>query len=286
MITDPLAVNMNRPTIQRFRLLRPMTHFDGANAGTSEPPAGNSYYHALQIKWEKRFSKGLTFVGHYTWSKLIDDSSISSGNVSWLGGTTSMQNPLNRKLEKSLSAHDIPHRVVLTGAYELPFGRGRALGGRMSRILDAFLGGWELSGFLTLQSGNPLQVFQNGGQLWNGTQRPHLIGDPSTAGPVSQRLNGYFNQAAFSRPEIDTFGTAPRYLNYRGPAIRTLDAALLKSVPTKEGQRFEFRLETTNTTNTPIFGDPAGSYGAPNFGQITGVKVGARNVQLGFKYYF
>ncbi|MBL8233436.1 MAG: TonB-dependent receptor [Bryobacterales bacterium] len=286
VITDPLAVNMNRPTIQRFRLFRPMTHFDGANAGTSEPPAGNSYYHALQMKWEKRFSKGLTFLGHYTWSKLIDDSSISSGNTSWLGGSTSMQNPLNRRLEKSLSAHDIPHRVVLTGAYELPIGRGRAIAGGANRLLDAFIGGWELSGFLTLQSGNPLQVAQDAGQLWNGTQRPNLIGDPSTTGPVSQRLNGYYNQAAFSRPDIDTFGSAARYLNYRGPAIKTLDAALLKSIRTKEGQRFEFRLETTNTTNTPIFGDPASSFGANNFGQITGTKVGSRNVQLGFKYYF
>lgn len=286
VITNPKAVNLNRATIQRYRLLRPMTQFDGASAGTSEPPAGNSFYHALQMKWEKRFSKGLTFVGHYTFSKLIDDSSISSGNTSWLGGSTSLQNPLNRTLEKSLSAHDIPHRLVLTGDYQLPFGRGKAIGGGANRLLDAFIGGWEISGFFTLQSGNPLQVSQSGGQLWNGTQRPNLLGDPSTSGPVSTRLNSYFNQAAFSRPAIDTFGTAPRYLGYRGPGIKSIDAALLKSVQVREGQRFEFRLETTNTTNTPIFSDPATSYGANNFGNITGVKVGSRNVQLGFKYYF
>ncbi len=285
-ITDPTAVNLNRDTVQLFRLLRAMPHFDGANAGTSEPPAGDSYYHALQMKYEKRFSQGLTFLGHYTWSKLIDDSSISSGNLSWLGGSTSMQNPLNRALEKSLSAHDIPHRLVLTGAYELPFGRGRAFGSSAGRLLDAFVGGWEISGFLTLQSGNPLQISQNAGQLWNGTQRPNLIGSPATSGRVQDRLNGYYKAAAFSRPAPDTFGTAPRYLNYRGPGIRTLDAALLKSWRTKEGQRVEFRVEASNATNTPIFGDPASSYGATNFGQITGTKVGPRNVQLGFKYYF
>ena len=97
---------------------------------------------------------------------------------------------------------------------------------------------------------------------------------------------GYFNNAAFSQPIADTFGSAPRYLNYRGPGIKTIDAALLKSWTTVEGQRFEFRLETTNTTNTPIFGDPATAFGANNFGSITGTKIGARNVQLGFKYYF
>jgi len=285
-ITDPLAVNLNGQTAQRYRLLRNMPHFDGASAGTSEPPTANSYYHALQMKWEKRFSQGLTFLGHYTWSKMMDDSSVSSGNLTWLGGTTSLQNPLNRALEKSLSVHDIPHRLVLTGAYSLPFGRGRPIGTNVRRIVNALIGGWEISGFLTMQSGSPLQVGQNAGTLWNGTQRPNLIGDPSTEGRVQDRLNGYFNNAAFSRPAPDTFGTAPRHLNYRGPGIRTLDAALLKSWQTREGQRLEFRLEAANATNTPIFSDPASSYGANNFGQITGTKVGSRNVQLGFKYYF
>jgi hypothetical protein len=104
---------------------------------------------------------------------------------------------------------------------------------------------------------------------------------------VVNRLNGYYNNAAFARPAIDTFGSAPRYLNYTGPGIKSLDAALLKSWRTTENQRFEFRLETTNTTNTPIFADPSNSaFGNANFGTITGTKIGARNVQLGFKYYF
>ncbi|MBK5293575.1 MAG: TonB-dependent receptor [Acidobacteriia bacterium] len=285
-ITDPLAVNLNRPTVQRYRLLRPMTQFDGAGVGTSEPAAADSYYHGLQMKLEKRFSRGLTFLGHYTWSKTIDDASVASGNVTWLGGSTSMQNPLNRSLEKSLSAHDISHRAVLAGSYALPFGKGRAIGGGSGRLIDAFIGGWEASGFYTLQTGNPLQVGLNGGNIWNGTQRPNLIGDPSTPGPNTAQLGGYFNPAAFSRPDIDTFGTAPRYLNYRGPGLSTLDAALAKSWATREGQRFEFRLEATNATNTPNFSDPASTFGSSNFGQITGTKIGSRNVQLGFKYYF
>jgi len=285
-IRDSRAVNLNRPTVQLFRLYRPMPHFDGASSGTAEPPAGSSFYHALQMKWEKRLSQGFTFLGHYTWSKMIDDSSIGSGNYAWLGGSTAMQNPLNRKLEKSLSAHDIAHRAVLSGAYQLPFGRGRKFGGGANRLVDALIGGWEVSAFWLLQGGNPLQVSQSGGVLWNGTQRPNLIGDPSTSGRVQDRINNYYNPAAFSRPDPDTFGTAPRYLNYRGPGIRTIDAALLKNWTTREGQRFEFRLEAVNATNTPIFSDPASAYGASNFGQITGTKVGPRNVQLGFKYYF
>lgn len=286
-ITDPVAVNLNRQTVQRFRLLRSMPHFDGTSSGTAEPPVASSYYHALQMKYEKRFSKGATFLGHYTWSKMIDDASIGSGNYSWLGGSTSLQNPFDRRAEKALSAHDIAHRFVLSGAYQLPFGRGRKFGNGMGRALDAFVGGWEVSGFGIFQSGNPLQISQNGGVLQNGTQRPNLVGDPSTSGGVVTRINGgYFNNAAFTQPAPDTFGSAPRYLNYRGPGIKTVDAALLKSVSVKEGQRFEFRLEAVNVTNTPIFADPATAFGASNFGSITGTKIGPRNVQLGFKYYF
>jgi hypothetical protein len=217
---------------------------------------------------------------------MIDDSSISSGNTAWLGGSTAMQNPLNRRLERSLSAHDIAHRLIVTGSYQLPFGRGRAIASNISKWADLLVGGWEISGFYTAQGGNPLQIGQNAGVLWNGTQRPNLIGDPSTSGRMQDRLNDYFNRNAFSTPGPDTFGTAPRYLNYRGPGIRTLDAALLKNFSVKEGRRIEFRLETTNTTNTPVFSDPATTFGAANFGQITGTKVGPRELQLGFKYYF
>jgi hypothetical protein len=261
-----------------------MPHFDGASQ--DEPNRADSVYHGFQVKWEKRFSRGLNLLTHYTWSKMIDNASVTSGNVTWLGGTTSMQNPFDYRLERALSAHHIPHRVIVSGLYELPFGTGKSLASGVSRWVDAIIGGWEVSGVMTLQAGNPLQVTQDGGTLWNGTQRPHLLSDPSTSGEVVSRLGGYYNPAAFSRPAPDTFGTAPRYLNYRGPGIRSLDAAVLKSFRTREGQRAEFRLEAQNATNTPIFSDPNSSFGSTSFGSITGVKVGSRNVQLGLKYYF
>jgi hypothetical protein len=105
---------------------------------------------------------------------------------------------------------------------------------------------------------------------------------------VYDRLNNYFNQSAFSRPAPDTLGTAPRTLNMRGPRVNTLDTALIKSWKTTENQRAEFRVEASNVRNHPVFSDPATSYGASNFGVINGTKVGigARNLQLGFKYYF
>ena len=286
-ITDPRSA-LSQPTVTRVRTLRPMPHFDGTSVGQAEPARGSSSYHALQLKVEKRFSQGLTLLTHYTWSKMLDDVSHSSGNVSWLGGSTSLQNIWDLRGEKSLSSHDVAHRFVMTGSYELPFGKGRAFGSGMNRVANWVVGGWDISGILLMQGGNPLQVLQSGGTIWDGTQRPNLIGDPSTTGRVQDRIDRYFNPAAFSQPLADVPGSAPRNLNYRAPGIKTLDAALLKSITVKEGHRLEFRIEATNFTNTPMFGDPAASFGAVNFGQITGLRsgVGPRNIQFGLKYYF
>ncbi|HJZ72688.1 MAG TPA: TonB-dependent receptor, partial [Vicinamibacterales bacterium] len=287
IITDPKAVNLNGRTIQRYRLLRNMPQYDGVSG--SDPNAASSSYHGVQFKYDKRFSGGLTVLTHYTWSRMIDDASVTDGNLTWLGGTTSFQNPLDLSAERSLSQHDVEHRFVATGDWQMPFGHGRRFGSGMSRLADALIGGWEVSAFFLLQSGFPLQVNQSGGTLWNGTQRPNLVGDPATAGDIHDRLNNYFNQDAFSRPAPDTFGTAPRTLDIRGPAVNILDAALIKNWRVQGGQRFEFRIEAQNLRNRPVFSDPATnatSYGASNFGVINGTKVGPRNVQLGFKYYF
>jgi hypothetical protein len=261
-----------------------MPQYDGASG--AEPNAADSFYHALQMKVEKRFSSGFTMIAHYTWSKMIDTVSVTSGNLTWLGGSTSFQNPLDMRLERALSQHDVPHRFVATGNWQIPFGRGRHFGKGVGRVVDGFIGGWEVSAFFLLQAGYPLQVSQNGGTLWNGTQRPNLLSDPATSGSIYERLGNYFNQSAFSRPNPDTFGTAARTLGIRGPAINSLDAALLKNWRTTESQRIEFRLEAQNARNHPVFSDPPTAYGASNFGVISGTKVGARSVQLGFKYYF
>ncbi len=177
-ITDPRAVNLRNPTAQLFRLLRPMPHFDGTNVATAEPPAADSNYHALQMKWEKRYSKGLTMLAHYTFAKMIDNASYGSGNYGWLGGNSSLQYIHNLRLERSLSSHDINHRAVFSGTYELPFGKGRKFGSNMNRGLDWLLGGWDVSGIATLSGGMPLQVTQAGGNIWDGTQRPDLIATP------------------------------------------------------------------------------------------------------------
>src|SRR5262249_19018946 len=284
IITDPKATNLNGRTIQFYRLLRNMPQYDGVSG--SDPNTADSIYHAMQMRYEKRFSSGSTFLASYTFSYMIDDIAFADGTLAWVRRRTRMQTPLAFSLERALSERDVARRFVVSGDWQIPLGKGRHFGRSVNRVVDGFIGGWEVSGFMTLQSGFPLQVSQSGGTLWNGTQRPNLVGDPATSGSIDTRLSGYFNQAAVSPPAADTLGTAARTLNIRGPAPKLLDAALLKNWRTKESQYIQFRLETSNVLNHPVFSDPPTSYGASNFGVISGTKVGARNVQLGFKYYF
>jgi hypothetical protein len=129
-------------------------------------------------------------------------------------------------------------------------------------------------------------VTQSGGLIWDGTQRPNLVGDPSTSGSIQDRLNNYFNAAAFSQPSPDVPGTAPRTLGYRGPAIQMFDAVLIKNIGIRNGQRLEARIEAQNVLNHPVFSDPNTSFGSTSFGQITGTKIGSRQMMFGLKYHF
>jgi len=130
---------------------------------------------------------------------MIDNSSKSSGNTSWLGGSTNLQYIWDLRGERSLSAHDVAHRLVLTAVWQLPFGRDRKWGSGWNRLADLVLGGWDVSAVFARQSGMPLAVTQSGGVIWDGTQRPSLVGDPRTSGPITGRLDNYFNPDACCR---------------------------------------------------------------------------------------
>lgn len=294
IITNQLS-KLSQPTVTLNTLLRPYPQYGGGVSGSALNIA-NSLYHAVQFQFEKRFSHGLAFLGHYTIAKLIDDSSFSDGNVGWLGGVTDVQNPFNLRLERSLSAMDIPQRLVLTFSYQLPIGKGKWIGSSWNHRLDMMLGGWEVNGLMTFSSGFPLnsglqfrESPMQGGTLWEGVQRPNLIGDPRRTGSVEDRMNGYFNEAAFSRPAPDTFGSMPRTLpNYRSPGIRNADMAIFKNISFTESRYAQLRLEAFNLTNTPTFGPPHMTYGAANFGVIDTYASGRgpRELQVAVKFYF
>ena len=153
--------------------------------------------------------------------------------------------------------------------------------------MDGIVGGWELGYFFTLQASQPMQITQNGGTLWNGTQRPNYSGDIASSGSVYDRMGNWFNASAFSQPAADTFGSAPRFMNIRGPRLNTWDADITKSWKIKERNSIEYRLEASNFRNHPVFNPPGSTaFGSGSFGQITSTKIGSRSVQMSLKWRF
>jgi hypothetical protein len=287
VITDPRSV-YSSPTVTRVTLLRPWPQIPGAAGNPGTPNIGNSIYHSVQFKYEKRFSSGLAMLVHYTISKLISDSDVNNSEVSYVGGMSSCQNWTNLRLERSLAVMDIPQRAVVSFNYQLPFGRGRWLGKDVHPVVNGFIGGWEFSGILTFSSGYPIIPGLSSAQLWDATQRPNLVGNPTTSGDPQVRINQYFNTSAFSQPASDVPGTAPRTLNYRQFGIRNGDFTMMKNFPIKERKSIQFRAESFNLTNTPTFGAPDSSLGSSSFGVISGYASGrgARQFQLALKFYY
>ena len=286
VITDSGSA-LSKPTVQLNYLLRPYPQY-GSGASGSTPSIGNSIYHALTVKYEKRFSHGLAVLTHFTWSKMIDDVSYSNSNLSWLGGNSSVQDPFNLRLERAVSTQDVPRRWVANFSYQLPFGKGKAIVGGAGKFVNGVIGGWEISSLVTVQAGFPLIPTLANGTLWNGTQRPNLIGDPSMPGSVEDRLTSYFNAAAFSKPAADTLGTAPRTLTYRTPGLKNADASLMKNFKFTEVRALQIRLEAFNVTNTPTFGTPNSKVGDPGFGIISGMMANTspRQLQVAAKFSF
>jgi hypothetical protein len=287
VITNPTATSYNQPTIQLNLLLRAYPAYSGVGGYRAEPNIGDSSYQSLQIKYEKRFSHGLSVIAHYTFSKMISNSDEAGSDVEWTALAGSIQNLFNLKQERSVSGFHRPQRLVASFVYELPIGRNRAFGKGMNRFVDGVIGGWELSSIITAQSGPPLQITNANGNMWDGAvQRPNLVASPSMPGSVFSRLNNYFNVNAFTAPDDYTFGSAPRYLStYRGPDLVNEDVTLMKNFVIKERKSVQVRLEAYSVTNSPQWGLPNTSYGGTTFGQITSAG-GNRTLQVAAKFYY
>lgn len=278
-----------QPTTQLINLLRPYPQYPGSFEGYAEFVA-NSNYNSFQLKYEKRYSKGLNLVGSYTLAKQTDDSSATSNG--WLGNSAGVQDLNNLRAEQSVGATDTRHRVVLGGSYELPFGRGKWLGSSVSPLVNGFIGGWQINGYLTLQSGLPLNVYMSAARLADGNQRPNVSGDPRSQYSIKDVVNGngalnFFNVNAFSDPGDQVAGNAPRFNTaLRGDGIHSVDFSAFKNLAFRERFKVQLRAEFFNFFNTPRFGDPNTSYGDPNFGTITNQVNSPRQAQMGARLTF
>lgn len=272
---------LSSATVQQAQLLRPFPQFsDVIMLGAS---GGNSFYNALTVKAQKRLSKGFSFLLAYTFSKLLDNIT-GNGNFFAPDNTSSVIDAYNRTRDYGLSSVDAPHRLTISGTYELPFGRGKALLSGGGGIVDRAVGGWQLNAIVTYQSGFPLSITQqvNNTNAFSLGQRPNVVlgVDPATSGSVNQRIDSYLNPAAFSAAAANTFGNAPRTIGVRSPTTQLWDLSVLKNTRIFEGFNAQFRLEAVNAFNSPVFRAPNTQVGNPNFGRITSQANFARTVQL------
>lgn len=275
---------LSSSTVAQGQLLRPFPQFgDVIMLGTS---GGNSFYNALTVKAQKRFSKGFSLLSAYTFSKLLDNIT-GNGNFFAPDNTSAVIDVYNRTRDYALSTVDTPHRFTLSGTYEFPFGQGKALLSGSNGLVDRLVNGWQLNGIVTSQSGFPLSITQqvNNTNAFSLGQRPNVVlgVDPATTGSVSQRIDGYLNAAAFSAAAANTFGNAPRTIGVRSPSTRLVDLSVIKNTQIFESLKAQFRFEAVNAFNTPVFRAPNTQVGNPNFGRITSQANFARIVQLSLR---
>ena len=277
IITTPGV--LSQPTIQYGQLLRPYPQYTGFQAKNAS--WGNSNYHALQLRFQKRFSSGATLMAAYTFSKTISDAVDGL----WTQAGT-VRNWYCIECERAVSSYDQPHRFVVNAIYELPFGRGKAFGAGANRLVRALAGNWQVNAIVTLAVGLPLYNFTESTSTcfcFGGLQRPDYDGQTVSLGNA-QSINEWFNTAAFSQAAPFTFGNLGRTLTaVRASSAHNLDISVFKSFKPVERLTVELRGEAFNLTNTPIFTAPNVTLGSTLFGVVSAQENTPRQIQFGLK---
>jgi outer membrane receptor protein involved in Fe transport len=253
--------------------------------------AGFSSYEALQVKIEKRYSHGLTFLNSFTWSKAIDDA---CGALEAANGDQQAVNLFDSAAGKGPSGYNQPFNDTLSAVYDLPFGHGRPYASKMPYFADALFGGWTLSGINSMLSGQPINLTYDPSAAFlatDGTKnsaiyRPNVLGNPML--PVSQQTPAaYFNAAMVSVPTDVThpYGDAGRNI-VSSNSLYNLDLGIHKQfrLPS-EGKSLEFRGEVFNALNKTNFSPANGDASSSSFGKITAT-FPARQVQFALRLMF
>ncbi len=220
-------------------------------------PGDNSSYNALQVTLERRFMSGFTILADYTYSKSIDTSSMNKQT-----GQT-VTDPYNRAFDRGVSDFNQPQVFNLSGLWNVPFHSD-------SRLAHAVLGGWQLSGIVTLRSGEPFSVYSGADNSYSGvgSDRADIISSPYLPGSRSRgaEIAQYLNPAAFAPNAIGTFGNSGRNMFY-GPGFASTDMALEKTFYPVERVGLQFRAEAFNAFNRVNLYNPVNTLG-PTFMSI------------------
>lgn len=256
-------------------------------------PIGWSTYNAMQMRLQRRYSSGFSFLAAYTLSKSL----ISGAGYTGLGDDAAGARPIdtaNRRIEKRLAGFDTPHNLVLSWGYELPFGKGKRFLTSAGRAANLVAGGWQVNAIQRYVSGTPIGVAGGGViPLSGGGNRPNIVGGVPIRTNVSRgsfdpARDRFLNIDAFAQPAAFTIGNAgPVLPNVRNFGLVNEDFSILKDFNIYEAHRLQFRAEFFNVFNRVVFGGPAANINAAaTFGRIGGQANSPRNIQLGLKYIF
>jgi hypothetical protein len=261
-VTNPFS-GINAPSpysarVPRSRLLTAYPHYPTStfvsahnNGLYLEDENGYSWFHSLQTRLEKRFNRGYTLQVSYTWSKAMEA-------IEYL-------NPADPMPSEVISTFDRAHRIVGSGQWELPFGRGRKWGSSWHPGLNFIAGGWQLNGVIQRQSGAPLGFEQ---ALFTGNSADIVL-------PSSERnADRWFNTSVFdtntSRRLDQNLRTAPlRYSNVRADSQRRWDFSLIKYFKMSERFTWQFRAESYNVLNEVVLRNPTTDPYNSSFGRVT-----------------
>ena len=259
----------------------------GRTAATNQYfDAFSSNYESLQVKLNRRFSTGLSVTTSITWQRAMDRQSGGDDN----GGLMFF---INQQRNYALVDWNRKLNFVQSYVYELPFGQGKkwASNGIASRVV----GGWQVSGILTMLTGTPFSITANGGSLNSpgSTQTANQVAPVSFPHGINVG-NPWFSTASFAQPVGVVFGNTGRNI-LTGPALFGLNLSLFKHIKITERINAELRAEAFQITNTPQFSNPSNSITSSTFGDITGTigsgsgvngTGGGRALQLGVKLNF
>ena len=256
-----------------------------------------STYHSLQASFTRQFARGASFTANYILAKSLDTRSFdpvftlaSSGNAQSAGSTPFDIN--NRRLNYGLSDFDRRHSLFSNFVYELPFGKGKTMGGNAGPWMNRLIGGWQAAGLFRWTSGRPFSVY-SGANTFNSVVQSfaNCNGCGRTIGDVRDEngFNWFFDpteRAKYTAPAAGELGNTGRN-SVRGPSFINLDASFAKKVAITERFSLEIRADVSNLTNTPSFNGPTATLTSTTFGRIgADVASSARQIMLGTKINF
>jgi hypothetical protein len=286
----PPTSTLSKATISQGQLLRPYPQFLNFNWAGAQ--TGDTNYHAMMLKVEKRFGEGGRLIGSYSWAKMIGTADTVSSSVEY-GGVGAVQDNDNIRAERSLISHDVPHRLVVSYVLDLPFGKGKRFLSGTSGFAGKLLSGWGINGVTSFQSGFPLKLTAQATTLSSsfgaGTPRPNVVAgcEQEISGSAQSKLGKWFNTACFTQPGSYSFGNEARVNpRLRAHGVNNFDFAVFKSTGITERVNLQFRTEFFNLFNRVQFYSPATALGVSTFGTVNAQLNQPRLVQFAMRLTF